>query len=239
MKRRRLARAEIGTHFPEREQPPLSAEERKVVDRFHELYYHRWLSGAADTVEAGWFGHQLRKCPMDLWIYQELLVRQRPDIVIETGTWRGGSAYFLAMMLDLLGHGEVVSVDAEAIPDLPQHRRITYLTGSSTAPEIVREVTARAAGRRTFVILDSDHRREHVLAELRAYAPLIAVGDVLVVEDTNVGGHPAWPEFGPGPMEAVDEFLAEAAGRWAVDERCERFLMTLNPRGYLRRLSAA
>ena len=209
-----------------------------MVDRFHDLYYRRWLSRAGDTVEAGWFGHQLRKCPTDLWMYQELLVRLAPDLVIETGTWRGGSAYYLAMMLDLLGKGSVISVDVEKIPDLPQHPRITYLTGSSVDPEIVSTITSRATGKRALVILDSDHTRDHVLAELRAYSPLIAVGDVLVVEDTNVNGHPTWPDFGPGPMEATELFLAETAGQWVVDERCERFLMTLNPRGYLRRVAA-
>lgn len=230
--------AAIGSYFPG-DQAPLTPAEREVVDRFHDLYYHRWLSGAGDTVEAGWFGHQMRKCPTDLWMYQELLVRITPDLVIETGTWRGGSAYYLAMMLDLIGHGSVISVDIETIPDLPQHPRITYLTGSSVDPLIVESIHARATGQRVLVILDSDHARDHVLAELRAYSPLIAVGDTLVVEDTNVNGHPAWPDFGPGPMEATQEFLAETGGQWVIDERCERFLMTLNPRGYLRRVAAA
>jgi cephalosporin hydroxylase len=67
-----------------------------------------------------------------------------------------------------------------------------------------------------------------------AYSPLVHPGDYLIVEDTNVNGHPTYPEFGPGPMEAVDRFLAESDG-FAIDVRCERFLMTLNPRGYLKR----
>ena len=85
------------------------------------------------------------------------------------------------------------------------------------------------------VILDSDHSRDHVLAELYAYADLVTPGCYLVVEDTVVNGHPFWPDFGPGPMEAVDAFLS---GRpdYEIDTTRERFLLTLNPRGYLRRL---
>ena len=84
------------------------------------------------------------------------------------------------------------------------------------------------------VILDSDHRAPHVYDEIIAYSALVRVGDYLIVEDTNVNGHPTYPEFGPGPMEAVDRFLSEN-DEFAIDERCERFLMTLNPRGYLKR----
>jgi len=71
--------------------------------------------------------------------------------------------------------------------------------------------------------------------ELRLYAPLVAPGCYLVCEDTNVNGHPVYPEFGPGPMEAVDRFLSEN-DEFVIDERCERFLLTMHPSGYLRRV---
>ena len=86
------------------------------------------------------------------------------------------------------------------------------------------------------VILDSDHSRDHVLAELRAYAPMVTTAQYLIVEDTNVNGNPVLPEFGPGPMEALDAFLAENDDFEPDDER-EKFLLTFNPRGYLRRVS--
>ena len=72
---------------------------------------------------------------------------------------------------------------------------------------------------------------------LIAYADLVTVGSYVVVEDTNVNGHPAYPEFGPGPMEAVDAFLAED-DRFEVDAGREKFFMTFNPRGYLRKVRA-
>ena len=84
------------------------------------------------------------------------------------------------------------------------------------------------------VILDSNHQKEHVLAELRAYSPLVTPADYLVVEDTNVNGHPVRADYGPGPMEAVDEFLA-GTDEFSIDASREKFFMTFNPRGYLRR----
>jgi cephalosporin hydroxylase len=226
---------DIGTYFPDRDQPPLTADEQDVVDRFHDLYYRRWLSHGADTINISWFGHQVLKCPLDLWMYQELLVRTRPDLVVETGTHHGASAHFLAMVMDHIGHGAVISVDIDGTPVRPVHPRVTYLTGSSVDPAILAEVRTRATGCRVLVILDSDHSADHVLAEMREYGPLVAVGDHMVVEDTNVNGHPTFPEFGPGPMEAIERYMAERDD-FAVDPHCERFLMTLNPKGYLKRV---
>ena len=85
------------------------------------------------------------------------------------------------------------------------------------------------------VILDSDHSRDHVAAELEAYAPLVPIGSYLIVEDTNVNGHPAAPDFGPGPMEALWDFMATDPG-FEVDTRCERYFLTQNPSGYLKRV---
>lgn len=226
----------IGSHLIDRVQPPLSAEHAGTVRRFHELYYERWRQ-QADTINLTWFGHLLLKCPLDLWIYQEILVRTRPDVVVETGTHRGGSALYLASILDLLGRGEVITIDVNRPEGLPVHPRIEYVTGSSTDEAVVRQVRERVGGRRAMVILDSDHTADHVYGELLAYSPLVQRGDYLIVEDTNVNGHPAWPDFGPGPMEALERFLP-GHPEFAVDEGCERFLMTLCPRGYLKRVAA-
>ena len=177
------------------------------------------------------------KYPTDLWIYQELIVERRPDLIIETGTHHGGSALFMAMICDQLGAGEVVSVDIDGDPARPSHPRIEYITASSTDPGVVADLTARAAGKRVMVILDSDHSEAHVAAEMRCYAPLVQVGDYLIVEDSNINGHPTFVDFGPGPMEAIDGFLGET-DEFVVDEQRERLLMTLNPRGYLRRVAS-
>ena len=84
------------------------------------------------------------------------------------------------------------------------------------------------------VLLDSDHSYAHVRDELAAYHAMVTPGSYLVVEDSNVNGNPVLPEFGPGPMEAIDEFLPDHP-EYEIDNRCERFMVTFNPRGFLRR----
>ena len=226
--------ARVGTYFIDRDQPHLSSEEAEVVRQFHDLFYRRWYPGGADTINLSWLGYETVKCPLDLWLYQELLVRNRPEFVVETGTWCGGSALYIATVLDQIGQGRVITVDLHAKPNRPEHPRIRYLTGSSTDPAIIADIRNLVGDARAMVILDSDHSAPFVYDEMVAYGPLVQTGDYLIVEDTNVNGHPVWPDFGPGPMEAVDRFLAES-DEFAIDERCERFLMTLNPKGYLRR----
>jgi cephalosporin hydroxylase len=131
-------------------------------------------------------------------------------LVVEPGTFEGGSALFFASLFDLIGHGHVVTVDIETREGRPEHERVTYLSGSSTAPEIIEQIQARAVeASRVLIVLDSDHQREHVLAELRAYGDLVTPGSYMIVEDTNVNGHPIAPELDPGPMEAIDVFLGE------------------------------
>ena len=224
-----------GSYLVDRDQPELSSEEIEIVRRFHELYYRNWIEKSADTINLSWFGHRVLKCPLDLWIYQELLVRTRPDVIIETGTKYGGSALYLAMLLDQIGHGRLLTIDTEAQPDRPKHNRVSYVSGSSIDPLVVSQVRENVGSQRAMVVLDSNHHADHVYQELIAYSPLVAKGNYLVVEDTNVNGHPAYPDFGPGPMEAAEKFLKERDD-FVIDRRCERFLMTLNPRGYLRRV---
>ena len=224
----------FGNFFVERDQGGLSADEEELVRKFHQLYYHLWFEHRVDTHTLSWFGHELMKCPLDLWIYQELLVRTRPDFVVETGTWHGGSALYLAMLLDQIGHGEVVTVEVDVKPNLPEHPRIRYVVGSCLDPAVIAQVQEAVGSRRAMVILDSHHEAEHVYQELLAYSPFVQTGDYLIVEDTNINGHPVYPEYGPGPMEALDRFLAQN-DEFVIDRRCERFLLTMQPKGYLRR----
>ena len=206
----------------------------EIVDAFHRRYYD-----AASTTwkQTFWLGQTVLKCPLDLWTYQEIVFETRPDLIVETGTYLGGSALYLASLCDLLGHGKVVTVDVSAPPGRPRHRRITYVVGSSVADDVVDRVRRRARrAKRTMVILDSDHSHDHVLRELELYGPLVTPGCYLVVEDTNVNGHPVWPGFGPGPMEAVTEFLS-GTDAFEVDHSREKLMLTFNPSGYLRRRS--
>ena len=201
-----------------------------AVARAHDVLYE-----SDAWTEATWLGVQALKNPLDLWVYQEIVFETKPELIVETGTYRGGSALFLASLCDLVGRGEVVSIDIEPErEDYPAHPRITYLSGrSSTDPAVVDEVRARAANDPILVILDSDHSQAHVEAELATYAPLVPVGCYLIVEDSNIGQ--IRKDLMPGPQEAIETFLAQADD-FVVDREREKFLITFNPSGYLRRV---
>ena len=205
--------------------------DRAAVSRAHNVIYE-----SDAWTKAEWLGTQALKNPLDLWIYQEIIAETRPDVIIETGTWRGGSALYMASICDLLGAGEIVSIDiAPMRDDYPQHPRITYLAGrSSTDPELVAEMRARLDGKRTLVILDSDHSQAHVEAELAVYGLLVPVGCYLIVEDSNIGQ--IRKDLMPGPLEAIEAFLAQT-DEFVIDREREKFLITFNPSGYLRRVS--
>lgn len=212
--------------------PERRAELTRVIrDSFHQLYYNHNVQGGQ------WLGVTAWKCPLDLWVYQEIIAELEPDLIIETGSAYGGSALYMASVCDLVGHGRVVSIDIAPAGELPLHERITWIRGDSVAAGTLREVEKERAGaQRVMVILDSNHRRGHVLRELRAYAPMVTVGQYLIVEDTNIGGHPVLPDFGPGPWEAVGKFLQEQDD-FRIDVSREKFLLSFNPGGYLKRVS--
>lgn len=208
--------------------------EKEIIKSFHTLYYDSYLQGKT-FFDTHWLGVRTLKCPLDLWVYQEMLYTLKPDLIIETGTARGGSALFMASVLDIIGKGQIVTIDVEQSDLRPKHNRIQYLHGSSTSVETVSAVKKIAADKPTvLVILDSDHSQTHVFQELMAYAPLVPKGSYVIVEDTNVNGHPVFPEHGPGPMEAVDQFL-QTTKDFVIDSEKEKFLLSFNPRGFLRR----
>ena len=204
--------------------------DRAAVSRAHDALYE-----SDAWTHATWLGTQALKNPLDLWVYQEIMWETKPELIVETGTYRGGSALYLASLCDLMGRGEVVSIDVEPRrDDYPEHSRITYLAGrSSTDPAVVEEVRERANGRSILVILDSDHSQRHVEAELAVYAPLVPVGCYLIVEDSNIGQ--IRKDLSPGPLEAVETFLAQT-NDFEIDREREKFLITFNPSGYLRRV---
>lgn len=205
----------------------------EVVDEYHKLYHSSHIRTWCNTF---WLGVPALKCPLDLWIYQEIIHERCPDLIIETGTANGGSTLFLASICDLVNNGRILTIDLEEREGRPRHKRITYLCGSSTAPDVVEKVVnLKHAHDEVMVILDSDHSRDHVLSELRIYSRFVTTDNYLIVEDTDINGHPVLPDFGPGPMEAVDLFLNETQD-FIVDQEREKFFLTFNPRGYLRKI---
>jgi cephalosporin hydroxylase len=214
-------------------EPGPQGSQSEAVTHFHQLYYDSMDLTWKNTY---WMGTRVAKCPLDLWVYQEIVWETRPDLVVECGSAYGGSALFLASLFDHIGAGSVCTIDIAEVPDRPVHPRIRYLSGSSTDPDIVVRVERLAASAdRVMVILDSDHSCEHVANELELYAGLVTPTCYLIVEDTNLNGNPiVVPGLGPGPGEAVAAFLERNRG-FEVDHTREKLLLTFNPGGYLRR----
>jgi len=197
-----------------------------------------------------WLGVPIIQFPSDILAMQELMWEVKPDLVIETGIARGGSLIFYASMLELLGgDGRVVGVDVDirshardAVECHPLSRRIVMVQGSSVEEATVREVARHAAGReRVLVVLDSNHTRDHVEAELRLYSPFVTRGSYVVVFDTVIDDLPdrfhegrPW-KAGRGPKTAVRRFLATNPD-FHVDRTYEaKMLVTVSPDGFLKR----
>ena len=201
-----------------------------------------------------WLGRPIIQLPQDVFAMQELIWSIQPDLIIETGIAHGGSLIFSASMLELNAacggptEAEVLGVDIdirahnrEAIETHPMSKRISMIQGSSIAPEVIEQVKEKAAGKqRVLVCLDSNHTHDHVLAELKAYAPLTSVGSYCVVFDTAIEEVPAEMfadrPWGPGnnPKTAVWEFL-KTTNRFEIDHEIpNKLLITVAPDGYLK-----
>lgn len=227
-----------GEHMPAKRFS--AAEIRARTDAFHEVYYYTRL-----WERAHWLGVPAWKCPLDMWVVQELITETRPDVIVECGTALGGSAMYFASICRLLGQGRVISVDVKDPTGLPTDPLVRFVRGSSVDAATVERVRGMIrADERVMLVLDSLHCRDHVIQELRAWSGLVSPGCYCVVEDTNINGHPVYtdyaPDAGPGAYEAVEEFLATSAadgggdGSFVRDPSREKLLLTFNPGGYLR-----
>lgn len=130
-----------------------------------------------------WMGHKVIKFPNDLILYQQELYQLKPDVLVETGTRYGGSALFYANMFDLLGKGQVITVDVRNFPKKPIHPRITYLIGESIDEAIVGKIKELVKGKSCMVTLDSRHDGEYVKKEIDLYHSFVTLNQYLVVED--------------------------------------------------------
>lgn len=199
--------------------------------------FHTWFYYSEDASwKSSWLGVPIQKGPLDTWVYQEIIYETKPDVLVEAGTADGGSAFFFASIFDLLKRGRVLTIDIADQPGRPQNGRITYLLGSSTSDAIFQQVkNSIRPGEKVMVSLDSDHHKDHVLKEMKLYSSLVTPGNYLVVEDTDINGHPVLPRWGPGPMEAVEEFLKNSSD-FIQDRSREKYGFTQFPGGWLKRV---
>ncbi|WP_314591437.1 CmcI family methyltransferase [Paenibacillus terrigena] len=202
-----------------------------TIDEFHKQYYYSLAWG-----QTYWLGQPVLKCPLDLFIYQEILYEIQPDIILECGTNQGGSALYLASICDLMNKGKIITIDIMKYEQTPSHPRITYFIGNSASEDMLNQVKELISPTDVvLVILDSDHSKQHVLNEMNLYHPLVSIGSYLIVEDTNINGHPVLPDFGPGPMEAVQDFLLQSED-FIIDSSRQKHLLTMHPNGYLKKI---
>lgn len=201
------------------------------------------------TYHFSWMGRPIIQLPQDMVAMQELIWAHKPDLIIECGIAHGGSIIYYASMMELVGHGEVLGIDRdirphnrEAIENHPMAKRISMIEGSSIDPAVVEQVRALAEGKKVIVVLDSNHTHEHVLAELRAYAPMVSQGSYCVVMDTVVEDMPedAFPDrpwgVGDNPRTAVWAYLKESED-FVIDAAIhDKLLITVARDGYLRRV---
>lgn len=216
-----------------------------VADAFDLLQgYHKWrtkwyVQTQQPESENSLYGVTLVQYPGDLVTYQELLNRIRPDFVIETGTFQGASALYYATFLEFINPAaRVITVDIdgnhwrktlEAL-DIPGKQklldRITFLEGSSTAPETLDKIKKLVpAGSKVLVVLDSAHTREHVSEELKLYAPFVSKDSYIIINDTDFTGLP----------EAIGDFL-KSNDQFVLDRTPDRFFLTCAKDGFLKRV---
>lgn len=216
-----------------------------------------WVARAQErkySYQFDWMGLPIIQYPQDIVAMQELVWATKPDLIIETGIARGGSAIFYASMLELNAicggpkDAEVVAVDIDirdhnrtAIEAHPMSHRLRMIQGSSIDSDIISKVKAYTEGKKSILVcLDSNHTHEHVLEELRAYAPMVTKGSYLVVFDTLIEDLPAdaigdrsWAP-GDNPLTAMRDYMKES-DRFEIDEaRHTKLQITVAKNGYLK-----
>ena len=198
--------------------PLASAEGFRVVSK-------AWLRAGWDAkyvYSFSWMGRPIIQLPDDMIRIQEVIYALKPDVIVETGIAHGGSLIFYASLCKAMERGRVIGVDIEirphnreAIEEHPLRSYLTLLEGSSVDPQVVAQVQSQIGnGERVLVLLDSNHSKAHVLAELEAYAPMVSVGSYIVATD----GIMHWLGAGAprsaadwswnNPRDALHEFVA-------------------------------
>ena len=214
----------------------------KALDVLVKADQHSWIH------QTTWLGEPVLNLPQDMFAIQEIIWRTRPDFVIEVGVAWGGGLLFDATVLEMIGGKMVIGIDIFIPNDLRQRlasheklsQRLVLIEGSSTSNQTLTQIrTLLGSSRKVLVILDSYHTHEHVIGELRAFAPFVGKGQYLICGDTVVERIPAQLHrprpWGPGnnPATAIKEFLLEN-DRFEVDMKIDqKLLLSCHPGGYL------
>jgi cephalosporin hydroxylase len=188
---------------------------RYLRDELKMQYYRHIHLADSGKNQPRWRGLKVIKYPSDMILYSQVIFDRRPDFIIETGTYHGGSAVFFGDLLSLSGGKKVITIDHKPIhaqswfEKQPEpHERVQYILASSTEKETVDVVKGLIPeGSKIMVVLDSEHTVDHVARELFLYAPLVTDGQYLVVEDCYAERSEPYQ-----PYYAVEEFLQTNKG---------------------------
>ena len=215
---------------------------RKSYQKKYRMSLRNWLIYHQKKVvfdKVSWMGLPVWKNVLDAWIYQEIIYETRPDILIEIGSKFGGSTRYFADLFELLRHGMVISIDLDRSEYRLEHDRVTLITGNSSDPQVVNQVECLCRGKRVMVIQDGGHKKNQVYQDLLNYSPFVSLENYFIVEDGIVDLFHFGDGLGfdtSGPLDAVEEFLKNHPN-FVQDDSRERYLLTYNPKGYLKRIS--
>lgn len=201
-----------------------NGRELKLTDpEAFDLISRAWLRAGWDTKYVygfSWLGRPVVQLPEDLLRIQEVIYDVQPDVIVETGVAHGGSLIFYSSLCSAIGKGRVIGIDIEIRPpnrtSIETHRLAPFITlveGSSIDANIVQAVKDQISPTETvLVVLDSNHLKEHVLAELNSYSSLVSPGSYIVACDgimSQVAGasRTAQDWTWNNPISAINEFL--------------------------------
>ena len=225
--------------------------ESQSKDEDFNLLSQTWLQGAMDkkfTYQFDWLGIPIIQMPTDILVFQDIVWKTKPDLIIETGVARGGSVNFWASMQDLCGiDGRVIGIDIdireharEAISHSKYSDKITLIESNSVDTSISSKLEMYTPNfKNIMVVLDSNHTHEHVYQELLIYSHIVSSGCYLIVLDTMTEfiRKPLDRQWGPGdnPYTAVQQFMLQNED-FTLDLAYEkRSLLTLAPSGFWRK----
>jgi cephalosporin hydroxylase len=209
-----------------------------LAPRVRDAFFRDLVERTANFSHITWLGEPIWQNVLDLWTMQEVIAKVKPDLLIECGTYKGGSSRFVGDLFELMGHGECITVDIEP-REFRRHPRVTYLIGSTLDDAILRPISERvsATDGPVMVILDDDHSGAHVERELDVYSRFVTLNSYVLVQDGIIDTLKWLAPSRPGPLMAIESFL-KRTDQFVVDEDlCGRFLITHHPKGWLRRIS--
>jgi cephalosporin hydroxylase len=238
--RRTRSRREVRLRFDAARQSlsdpatPVPLPDELKLAAIEAVWDHRVWEGAT------WLGHPVNRYPADLHVYQELLAEARPAVVVVAADdpGLGGRSLFLASVCEELGCGRVVAVGDEDLAGRPNHPRLDHVVGAPDAPEVVEKVMALAPSQPSALVLLGLSDVSRVIAAFKRYAPMVPVGSHVIVENTVVKGRAVDSATGRGAYEAVEAILSRH-GDFVSDPAGERYTLTFNRGGYLKRIADA